>query len=496
MINIRRTGITPDNTVFVLLSFEGPDPYAMAGGLGVRMVNLSKTLTHMGFPTDFFFIGDPKLKGEDRINGSRLILHRWCQWISEYYPNGVYQGENEKLNDFNESIPGFVTEHILKPAVEQDKLVVILGEEWHTAETVCRLNDLLLSNDLRDRVVMFWNANNTYGFDRVDWQRLNQAATITTVSRYMKHIMRDMALNPLVIPNGIPSDLLRKVDSNRVNQVKNVLGADLILFKMARYHPDKGWGSAIEATGRLRGMGLKTVLLARGGIESYGCEAMQDAKSLGLSVKEAKTKSARWDDHLYSLSQASPADIIDIKFHLPPESSRVLYQAADGVLANSNHEPFGLVGLEAMAAGGVAYTGGTGEDYAIPFINSIVLETEDPLEITGYVTYLMDAPQEDMRIRRTAKRTARQFTWDVAVENLIGKLTNQARIQGNLVKHAETPQLSLFSVENVEESLEKLPELGVLTYKDECPVIKQKTTGEAIEYGQNTEAEYKEVLCT
>lgn len=30
-------GITPDNAVFVLLSFEGPDIYSIAGGLGVRM---------------------------------------------------------------------------------------------------------------------------------------------------------------------------------------------------------------------------------------------------------------------------------------------------------------------------------------------------------------------------------------------------------------------------------------------------------------------------
>lgn len=491
---MRRKNINADNTIFVLLSFEGPDPYSLAGGLGVRMINISQILTHMGFPTHFFFIGDPKLKGEDPIKGSRLVLHRWCQWISEYYPDGVYQGENEKLYDFNESIPVFVTDHILKPAVDQDKFVVILGEEWHTAEAMCRLNDLLLSNNLRDRTLMFWNANNTYGFDRIDWKRLNQATTITTVSRYMKHIMRGMGLNPLVIPNGIPSNLLRKVDSNKVSQVKKTLGADLILFKMARYHSDKGWNSAVEATGKLKEMGLKTVLLARGGIEGYGYEVMKNAKSLGLTVTEARTKSTRWNDHLCTLRQASPADVIDIKFHLPQESSRVLFQAADGVLANSNHEPFGIVGLEAMAAGGIAYTGGTGEDYAIPFVNSFVLETDDPLEITSYVTYLMDTPQEDKRMRRAAKRTAGQFTWDTAVENLIGKLANQARIQGGLAKHVETAQLPLFDVEVEEESPETLPELGAPIHIDESIIFKGKIMEKANIYVQNTEAGCREIL--
>ena len=33
--------IDPSNTVFALLCFEGPDPYSMAGGLGVRVTELA-----------------------------------------------------------------------------------------------------------------------------------------------------------------------------------------------------------------------------------------------------------------------------------------------------------------------------------------------------------------------------------------------------------------------------------------------------------------------
>lgn len=77
------------------------------------------------------------------------------------------------------------------------------------------------------------------------------------------------------------------------------------------------------------------------------------------------------------------------------------------MLANSRHEPFGLVGLEAMAAGGVAVTGSTGEDYTIPLVNAIVLETVEPEEIEGYVLYLRHHPEESDRIRWAARRTAR-----------------------------------------------------------------------------------------
>jgi len=38
---VKARNITPENTVFVIVSFEGRDPYSLAGGLGVRVANLS-----------------------------------------------------------------------------------------------------------------------------------------------------------------------------------------------------------------------------------------------------------------------------------------------------------------------------------------------------------------------------------------------------------------------------------------------------------------------
>jgi len=429
---MRQRNITPENTEFVILCFEGPDRYSLAGGLAVRVDNLSRTLAEMGFRTHLLFVGDPELKTEEVGHRGKLVLYRWCQWISKYYPKGVYEGENEKLYDFSESLPWFVKDRIVKPAVARGKLVVILGEEWHTAEAMCRLSDILYSDGLRDKVVMFWNANNTFSFHRINWGRLSYATTITTVSRYMKHVMWRMGLNPLVIPNGIPRSLLRKVDDKLAAGVREALGADLVLCKVARWDPDKRWNGAVEATARLKERGLKTVLLARGGIEPHGQEVIQNARSLGLIVSVARTKPGSSVGYLAALKEAVPADIIDVRFHLPTDVLRVVYRAADGVLANSGHEPFGLVGLEAMAAGGIAFTGCTGEDYAIPFVNSFVLETGDPMEIVGYIMYLRDYPEEGVRIRKAARLTARYFTWEAAVQNLRSKLENQARIQGTL----------------------------------------------------------------
>jgi hypothetical protein len=46
--------INSNNSVFVLLSFEGPDEYSRAGGLGVRVTNLSACLADKGYTHLFF----------------------------------------------------------------------------------------------------------------------------------------------------------------------------------------------------------------------------------------------------------------------------------------------------------------------------------------------------------------------------------------------------------------------------------------------------------
>ena len=259
-----RNNIGTDNTTFVILSFEGIDSYSLAGGLGVRVTHLSHALAKAGYATHLFFVGDPYLKGEEISTGGKLFLHRWCQWISRYHPAGVYQGENGKLKDYTESIPPYLLEHIIKPALQNHRTVVVLAEEWHTAETVCRLSDLLQRNQLRDRVIIFWNANNNFGFERIDFQALQKACVITTVSRFMKQAMWRLGLNPLVIPNGIPKNLLSRVDTKLSAEFRQKLGVDLLLIKVARWDPDKRWNMAMEATARLKARGLKTILISPG----------------------------------------------------------------------------------------------------------------------------------------------------------------------------------------------------------------------------------------
>jgi hypothetical protein len=169
-----------------ILSFEGPDAYARAGGIASRVTGLSEALAAAGCDTHLWFIGDPELPGHE--TRGRLRLHRWCQWISRYHPAGVYDGEEGKQTDYAASLPPFLFREMLRPALQHGERAVILAEEWQTVHAVLHLDWLLRTSGLRDRCAILWNANNTFAFDRIEWARLTQAAVITTVSRYMKQL--------------------------------------------------------------------------------------------------------------------------------------------------------------------------------------------------------------------------------------------------------------------------------------------------------------------
>lgn len=425
--------ITPQNTLFVVLSFEGPDVYSTAGGLGTRVTELTEALATQGYTTHLIFIGDPTKPGvETRVDG-RLILKRWSQWISKYHPNGVYDGEERKLFDYNESVPAHVYNEIVRPAAAIGKTVVIMGEDWQTAEVMTRISDLLHWFGLRQQVLMMWNLNSLMSLHRINWGRLNYVTTICTVSKYMKHRMWAYGVNPLVIPNGIPSRHLNAVDDDAVQKLRDVarLGDPrrMFLFKIGRFDPDKRWTMAVEAVARLKYSGHPVTLFVRGGIEPHGADVLRHAYYMGLQIKDVEARRPSVEECIDLIAQAGTADIYNLRFFLPEEFVRITYRAADATLANSGHEPFGLVGLEVMAAEGLAVTGSTGEDYAISLENAIVTETDDPDEIVGYLLYLRRHPEEQERIRKAGRITSQQFLWDQVIENLISKLEFLGRKQ-------------------------------------------------------------------
>jgi glycosyltransferase involved in cell wall biosynthesis len=393
----------------VLVAFEGPDRYSFVGGLATRMIDLADALVDRGYRVRHIFVGDPRLPAyEERAEG-RLIYERWCQWISLYHPKDVYDGEDGKWRDFSVTVPPHLAD-VVRASAEGGRRSVLLFEDWQTANAAIATSTILGVRGRRAAAV-FWNANNTYGFGRIDFTLLRRAASIATVSRFMRAELSAIDIDAAVLPNGIAERWLSPLPPTEARTLKLAFGDRPTFVKVARFDPDKRWLWAIDAIAAMRDAGARPRLLMRGSRAAYADTVGARIRARGLGVERVALAADSTTKDLAEAIAATPAEICFLDYFVPERSLRAMYQTANGVLANSEKEPFGLVGLEVMASGGVAYVGRTGEDYAVPFGNAVVMQSEDPRELLATHRSLETRPEIVRAIRADGRATAKRFVW-------------------------------------------------------------------------------------
>src|SRR5439155_1413511 len=193
----------------VLVAFEGPDRYSFVGGLATRMIDLADALVDRGYFVHHVFVGDPKLPAREERAEGRLILERWSQWISAYHPRDVYDGEDGKWRDFSRTVPAHLADVVIASAAEGRKSV-LLFEDWQTADAAIA-TAAILNVRMPGAAAILWNANNTYGFGSADFPLLRLAASMTTVSRFMRAEMSAVGVDAAVLPNAIAERFLKPI---------------------------------------------------------------------------------------------------------------------------------------------------------------------------------------------------------------------------------------------------------------------------------------------
>ena len=352
-------------------------------------------------------------------------MHRWCQAISADARDGVYDAEERKIEDLCIWLPGHLAEVVAADRAE-GRRTVVLAEDWHTAWPLIAIHDELVRRGLREHAVLAWTANNRFGFDRIDFGRLAAAATLLTISRAMKHLMWGYGVNPRVVPNGIPPELLAAGSDAGRGMLRAVLGRRIALAKVGRWDPDKRWAMALDAVARLRDRGEPAILLARGwngtaAASAHYRELRAHAEWLGLPWSTCEVAAPGRRGLAVAMRGVVPdgAGVVELAFPVEGEQLQMLYEETDAVLANSGFEPFGLVGLEAMAARAIVIAGSTGEDYVMPFRNGFALDTDDACEIVGCLDWLQRDPDRDRAMRAAAYETARRSRWDDVTDRLL-----------------------------------------------------------------------------
>jgi hypothetical protein len=75
-----------------------------------------------------------------------------------------------------------------------------------------------------------------------------------------------------------------------------------------------------------------------------------------------------------------------------------------------------------MAAGGVVFTGPTGEAYSVDGAGAISLDTADPSELVLIIENLCSHPERTQAIRQIAPFMAARYTWENVLEILFEKI--------------------------------------------------------------------------
>jgi glycosyltransferase involved in cell wall biosynthesis len=403
-----------------ILSFEGPDRYSSVGGLGTRVTQLARALGAAGHEVQLFFAGDPHAKPVEPSDPG-VTLRRWSQWISQQHPRHAYDGEAAKVHDWTRSLPPWIVDELVAPAHARGERVLVICEEWQTANVAIAIDRAARERGVRGALTLLWNANNTYGFEKIHWPTLTRAAAVTAVSKYMKFELAQWGVHALVIPNGIDEALLAGADPEQTAALRAAFGGEATCVKVGRFDPDKNWLQAIDALAEVRATGIDARLIARGGKEPYGDVVFGRARERGLAVCRLEYEGSDWREFAQRLA-AVDTPVVHVRAFLDEATLYALYAAADVVLANSGKEPFGLVGLEVMAAGGTVVCGATGEEYAEPFVNALVCDTGDGRELATYLAALFEDANLARELRRNGAETAARYTWTRVLESLGRKL--------------------------------------------------------------------------
>lgn len=391
----------------VLVAFEGPDRYSFVGGLATRMNDLAAALVARGSHVRHVFVGDPTAPHVE-ISDSGLVLERWGQWISTHHPKDVYDGEEGKYNDLSRTLPPHLAD-LAAEAERRGERTVMLFEDWQTASAAINAATLCRARGIH--APMFWNANNTYGFGRVDFPILRRVASITTISRYMRMELLKIDVEAAILPNGIADRWLKPLPPSDTSVLKKAFGERPTFVKVARFDRDKRWLWAIDAIAAMRDAGMRPRFVMRGSRSDYADIVGARIRARGLNIDRLALPPTATPRDLASAIATTTGDVVFLDFFVAERTLRALYGAADGVLANSEKEPFGLVGLEVMSCGGIAYVGRTGEDYAVPFGNSIVIQSDDPRELIAAHATLREKPELAAQLRVEGRATAKRFAW-------------------------------------------------------------------------------------
>lgn len=230
---------------------------------------------------------------------------------------------------------------------------------------------------------------------------LRDAAAILCIGRKEQDEVRQRFPGKRVayIPNGVDVERFSRGDGKRFRHRFGIPDSARLLVTVARIAPQKNQLFLVSALPRLRSIDPSVHLVLVGSVNNQGYheQLMQCARDAGV------------DNALTVVAGLDPDDPLLVD----------AYHAADVFVLPSIHEPFGIVVLEAWAAGCpvIASRVGGVPDFVDDGINGLLFEPDDTDSFMSVFQSL--TPERAHALSEAAREKVPQFGWDIVTERLI-----------------------------------------------------------------------------
>ncbi len=374
----------------LMLSWEYPPN--VVGGLGAHVAHLAPIIASRG---DHVHVVTPRLKGgEPEAKSDGLSISR----VEVPEPAGDFV-------DYALLVNRGLFEQAMVAIRTEGSPWLLHAHDWLVGDAAIRLHDELRLPLLATIHATEYGRNRGIHNElqqRIHEQELrlaNAADRIIACSRFMAQQIRDVfAVLPTkleIIPNGVDAQHFQD-DFDRAEFRRQFAAEhEHIILHVGRLVAEKGIDVVLDAMPKLLELApnVKVVIVGSGpALDSSRTRAAQES----------------WAEHIIFTGFVSD------------EVRNRLYQVADAAMFPSLYEPFGIVALEAMAAGVpvvVSNSGGLAE-VVDREETGVVVEAGSPDALAWGVVHVLEQPElSKQRAQRAYVKATTEYNWNTIAEH-------------------------------------------------------------------------------
>lgn len=384
-----------------MLSWEYPP--RIIGGLSRHVEGLSKALALMGHEVHVITLDFPGAAYEEE-SGS-LYVHR----VPVNLPAPTFHSWVLLFNHFFEKKVGQMAKEFGAPDVVHihDWLTVSSGV---AAKHMLRVPLVMTFHSTESSRSSHSQSPESAMVEGLEWWGSFEAARVIAVSSWMKTEVASLFKTPTdkvsEIPNAVdPEKFEVEVDSHAIREKWKIYNGEKLITAVGRLTAQKGFDDLIKAYANIRRSIPASKLLVVG-------DGYMRGELESLSNQEHVKDSTIFAGFI------SEADLVGV------------LKSSDVVVVPSRFEPFGIIALEAMAAGApvvVSRVGGLAE-IVDDSVDGLEVEPNNPVAIAEATVRVLSDGALATRLAENGRAKAKAYSWASAAKRTLETYQEAARV--------------------------------------------------------------------